>query len=580
MCGSFCGLSAVAVAQNADNGSAQTSVQKNANGVTISTENPKQTINNSTLTFYFAEGVKAFLEGDDKGAKEIFEFVVKQANGHAPASFYLSKIALRNRDIITAEVHINKALEIDPENVDYLEELAQMEVDKNNADKALQIYSKLAILDSVSTQYKIFIPILHYIKGDVEKAIELVDQYEKKYGFEDRLYTIKREFLINNQKFEQLEEYTLQALQSDPVNPEKMIHMAQVYASFNKDSLAVEYYKKATESASIAAYVAFADFYKARRNPEGLKEMLEFIFDSNMVLPKFKMDAFFALMQMLKQDKIEEGFLDSLPEKIIAVDAKDKDVTLFYLQYLLYRKQTDKAVKYCESVYNSGSYGADFALVFLQVLYQADRKKEAAKYGYELVKKFPNDSQLGGLVAHLAFLDGDTKKAIEIHNNNIKFADTDSLKSAAYGARGDFYYELKKPAKYYQDYEKALQLDPDNAAVLNNLAYFMTQDGKDLNEALKYAKKANEISPQNPTYLDTQAWVNYKMGRYDEAKRLMQLALALDRNPTFDLLLHYGDIIYALGEDYMAREFWTKALKAGADEKEINKRMALPKAVK
>ena len=88
--------------------------------------------------------------------------------------------------------------------------------------------------------------------------------------------------------------------------------------------------------------------------------------------------------------------------------------------------------------------------------------------------------------------------------------------------------------------------------------------------------RALALSNNNSTYLDTMAWVLYKLGRYDEAKKYMQQALSRDRAQSAELALHYGDILHALGEDFMAKTYWRKALERGADKEEIERRF-LPK---
>ena len=52
----------------------------------------------------------------------------------------------------------------------------------------------------------------------------------------------------------------------------------------------------------------------------------------------------------------------------------------------------------------------------------------------------------------------------------------------------------------------------------------------------------------------------------------MQQALSLDRGNSAELALHYGDILHALGEDFMAKTYWRKALERGADKEEIEQR--------
>ena len=54
----------------------------------------------------------------------------------------------------------------------------------------------------------------------------------------------------------------------------------------------------------------------------------------------------------------------------------------------------------------------------------------------------------------------------------------------------------------------------------------------------------------------------------------MRQALSLDRTESAALPLHYGDILYALGEKFMAETYWRKALDMGADKAQVEERLA------
>ena len=109
--------------------------------------------------------------------------------------------------------------------------------------------------------------------------------------------------------------------------------------------------------------------------------------------------------------------------------------------------------------------------------------------------------------------------------------------------------------------------------MLNNYAYFLSEDDRQLDKAMEMATRANFLSENNPTFLDTLAWILYRMGRYDEAKKYMQQAISLDRSPSAEIYIHYGDILYAMGEDFMAQTYWRKALEQGYDAGKIEKRL-------
>lgn len=87
------------------------------------------------------------------------------------------------------------------------------------------------------------------------------------------------------------------------------------------------------------------------------------------------------------------------------------------------------------------------------------------------------------------------------------------------------------------------------------------------------AERAVEHSANNPTFLDTQAWILHLMGRTADARRTMQLAISLDRSGSPELMIHYGDILAAAGERYMAEVYWRKALENGyADPEAVARR--------
>lgn len=88
-------------------------------------------------------------------------------------------------------------------------------------------------------------------------------------------------------------------------------------------------------------------------------------------------------------------------------------------------------------------------------------------------------------------------------------------------------YEQEKVDESINLYEKALELDPDNATALNGLGYILADTEKDLTRALILCKKALDAQPNNPAYLDSLAWTYHKMGFDTEARSYIQRAETL-----------------------------------------------------
>jgi tetratricopeptide (TPR) repeat protein len=125
----------------------------------------------------------------------------------------------------------------------------------------------------------------------------------------------------------------------------------------------------------------------------------------------------------------------------------------------------------------------------------------------------------------------------------------------------------------YKQYDRVLKNDPENIYVLNNYAYFLSVDNIRLEDALKMSAMTIEKEPKNPTYLDTYAWVLYKLERYKEAKKWMEKVFTYDKNAGSVSYEHYGDILYKLGETKDAVQNWKKAKQLGEASEFIDQKI-------
>jgi len=115
-------------------------------------------------------------------------------------------------------------------------------------------------------------------------------------------------------------------------------------------------------------------------------------------------------------------------------------------------------------------------------------------------------------------------------------------------------------------------LAPDNALSLNYLGFMYADSGIKLDEAKEMIEKALEIEPDNGAYLDSYAWVLYKLGRYDKAIVAMNSAIERQQDDAI-LFDHRGDIYAALNETGKAEENWRKALEFDPDNETIRAKL-------
>ena len=90
------------------------------------------------------------------------------------------------------------------------------------------------------------------------------------------------------------------------------------------------------------------------------------------------------------------------------------------------------------------------------------------------------------------------------------------------------------------------------------------------------ARYANELVPNEPSYLDTYAWVLFQRGKYNEALVRIEKAVAMDQKSP-ELYEHYGDILYKLGRSSEALAQWNKAKALGSTEEKLNQKISTGK---
>jgi tetratricopeptide (TPR) repeat protein len=140
-----------------------------------------------------------------------------------------------------------------------------------------------------------------------------------------------------------------------------------------------------------------------------------------------------------------------------------------------------------------------------------------------------------------------------------------------YTAMGDLLQEEGNITEACSCYESALKYAPDNILALNNYAYLLSEEGYELEKAEQMSRYTIEVEPDNATYLDTYAWILYKLQRYDEAFTYIQQALENEPEPSDVLYEHAGDICHRLGKKAKALGYWRKALALQLKQGTINK---------
>ena len=153
------------------------------------------------------------------------------------------------------------------------------------------------------------------------------------------------------------------------------------------------------------------------------------------------------------------------------------------------------------------------------------------------------------------------EESLKFYSEIIKKVKTNhALFPKAKEGRGIAYERIGKWKKAEKDLLDSLQAKPNQAYVINYLAYSWIEQGIKIEKSLKMLEKANQLKDNDPYIIDSLGWALYKLNRFKEAKKYLQIAVEL--MPSDPIVNdHFGDVLWKNNKKIQARYYWNYVLK-------------------
>ena len=531
----------------------------------------RQAAPQKSVSELYAEAIKAVtIHKDTVGAIVAIEAVFQQDSNYAPALNLLSRITRVPKNAVE---YAERAYLADTTNRYYLEDYGRALVQGGEYSKAVSIFGKIVQKSTEPNDYRILAILLDGSRKTTE-AIAVLDTAEVRFGRIPLLGRLRQYYLLKTGQTLAAEADAHKAIEEAPYLAENHISLAEIYSATRRDSLALASYQRAIaiDSLDVEPWLALAEFHQKRGNMVAYLTLLERIFGNEQLPLQGKLEEWKSLSNDMNAYRKFYPQYDALIKRLYIRHPESKEVATSYAQHLILSGEVEEALRLCKQLIDYKKPNIEEFTRVIEIENHLNRPDSVRHYTDVALALFPHNTDLLHLRGALALQRKEFDDAIVLYNEALKHADNDTLRSSLWGAIGDVEHQRNEMKRCFKAYDKALRYHADNAMVLNNYAYFLSEDGKSLERALTMISRALALSQNNSTYLDTMAWVLYKLGRYDEAKKYMQQALSLDRHRSAELALHYGDILHALGEEFMAKTYWRKALERGADKEEIERR--------
>ena len=525
--------------------------------------------------FYYLEGIKtARLLSDPVKAARLLDKAIELDPNHAP-SYFAAADNIAPLDLGQALEYSKKANALDSANLWYRGQLGRLLIQSQQYDQARQIYGELIKISPHDPENYRMLAALYEYAGQSLTAISILDSAEYKFGRFEELSQFKRELLTANKLYDKAIDESLELIRDYPYKYENYLVIADLYAMTGKDSLAVANYGKAMElnPDGIDVLVAMNAYYKSVNDNANFLATAKKIFLNDGLEATNKIRFFNDIIQNRNYYINNYLPLSDLATTLLLKYPHDPEVVDLNASNLITGGRVEEALTLYKGYANAPGARIELFNHILEIEAYLGRIDSVNKYSGIALAHYPENVEFyirrGGALEYMK-REGE---ALDAYKSALKYAPTDSLRSVVLGIIGDSYHLRENANKSYSYYKKALKKNPDNVMVLNNYAYYLSIEERELDRALAMIERVMALEPGNPTYIDTYGWVLYKMGRVEEAKKAIQQAVSFDRTGSKELFVHYGDLLYETGEHFLAKYYWEKALDAGYDKEEIDQRL-------
>ncbi|MCD8291290.1 MAG: tetratricopeptide repeat protein [Prevotella sp.] len=527
------------------------------------------------LKFFYLEAVNQQISGNFDSAYDLLQHCLEIAPNSAETYFMLSFYDGILKGDSAAFADIKKAADINPDNNAYLERLATGYIETSNMEEASKAYEKLYKNNSERSDILDILVQLYAQQRDYDNMLTTIERMEALEGSSEQTALAKmRVYSLQGNKEEELNVLKdLSAQHPNDMNYRVMMGN-WLLQNGNEEEAFDEYtYALQQEPDNTTAKMSLIDYYKTIDQQEKADSIQEAL----LINPKTPMESKMLLMRRVVANN-ENSSKDStevldLFKRILKQPQKTSDMAELYAAYMTLKKMPQDSIsKALAMVLDIDPNNKAARIQLIQAFWGKQDYDEVIRLSKQAIDYIPDEMAFFYFLG-LAYVQKDEDdEAIETFQKGVTMADEDSdssLVSDFYAIMGDLLHSKGMAEEAYAAYDSCLQWKDDNIGCLNNYAYYLSEENKDLPRAEQMSYRTIQSEPSNSTYLDTFAWILFKQGRYDEAMQYIDMAVSNDTTESAVIIEHAGDI-HAVNDDIdTAVEYWQKAIDIGTDNETI-----------
>ncbi|MBN1462529.1 MAG: tetratricopeptide repeat protein [Paludibacteraceae bacterium] len=534
------------------------------------------------LDYYFFEAVKLRQSGKMDRAVDLLTKCY-YINPNNSAVLYEFAMAFSHiQDVQHAMKFMSLASEKDRTNSWYKMGLAELCIKNNDLKNAILIYKDIAQNHPEAEEVDFMLASLYKQTNQFKESILYLNKVEEKNGMNEnisfekyRLYTALGKNKKANNEIELL-------IKKFPLEYRYRLLRGDIYLHEEKNpKKALKEYNqvKIADPNNQLLILTLYNYYKTIKDTITADEIVRDAFLNPNLSSEDKMGLLTQYLSIENQGvkKAEEFF-----KLLIDMYPSNEMLRTYFASFLLMQRRHDEAIPELQFMLELNPKNKEGWMELIKAYFDLEKLDEVISVADTAMVYLPKESNLYLLKGISQLKKEQYESAIETFKTGLTTVteEEQSKKVEFYLQIADILANQNNLDSAFVYYEKAYQLDPNNATLLNNYAYYLSLINKDLTKAELMSAKTVQAYPDNVSFLDTYAWIFFKQGNMTLAQMYIQQAIDKGGNENGVVMEHYGDILFLNGNKDEALIWWKKAKEAGNNskllEEKIDKQTYLP----
>lgn len=556
-------------------------------------EKPAVALAQSSLTseqqrkydYFFLEAMRLKEKKDYASAFGLLQHCLDIHPNAASALYEVSQYYMFLRQVPQGQEALEKAVANAPDNYWYSQGLASLYQQQNELDKAITLLEQMVVRFPAKQDPLFNLLDLYGRQEKYDKVISTLNRLEKHMGKNEQLsmekFRIYLQMKDDKKAFQEIESL----VQEYPMDMRYQVILGDVYLQNGKKQEAYDVYQKvlAAEPDNPMAIFSMASYYKQTGQEELYQQQLDTLLLNKKVTPDTKVGVMRQMIVENEQADKDSTQIIALFDRIMKQEQDDPQIPMLYAQYLLSKNMEAESVPVLEQVVDLDPTNNAARMMLIGAAVKKEDYKQIIKVCEPGIEATPDALEF---YYYLAVAYNQAEKpdsVISICKRALEHKTADGKKeivSEFYSILGDMYHTQKQMKEAYAACDSALVYNPSNIGALNNYAYYLSVERRDLDKAEEMSYKTVKAEPNNATYLDTYAWILFEKGNYAEARIYIDNAMKSEGGDKSDVIVeHCGDIYYMTGDVDGALTYWKKALEMGSESKTLKQKIEKKKYI-